>query len=135
MTKRELAFPFLCREFRRMCLADAESTGNRDKDHYGEAEEHYGYSGAWYVQLELADLISQTGDYRALSFLAEALLKSQHTLSNHNSWAIGIVKCVASFEVTYRFLNECMSDLVGISATEILQPPHRCHRCGWPLPY
>jgi hypothetical protein len=135
MTKRDLAFPLLCREFRRMCLADAEHTGNRDEDHYGEAEEHYGYNGAWYVQLELANLISQTGDCRALSFLAEALLKSQRTLSNHNSWAIGIVKCVASFGVTYRFLNECMSDFVGISATEILRPPDRCLRCGWPQPW
>ncbi|MGA2350880.1 MAG: hypothetical protein ABSF70_10640 [Terracidiphilus sp.] len=123
MTKRELAFPLLCREFRRMCLADAASTGGRDEGEYGEAEVHYGYSGAWCVQLALADLISRTGDYRALSFLAEALSKSKHTLSRRNSWAIGIVKCIASFEVTYGFLNDCMYDLLGISTTEILRPP------------
>jgi len=134
MASREPAFPILCREFRRMYLADPESTGNRDVDHYGEAEEHYGYSGAWYVQLELADLISQTGDYRALAFLAEALLKSRHRLSNHNSWAIGMVKCVASFKVSNRCLNECMSNLTGINATEILRPVVRCHNCGWPTP-
>ena len=130
---REPAFALLCREFRRMCLAHAQNTVNRDVDHYGEAEEHYGYNGEWYVQLELADLISQTGDYRALSFLAEALLRSQQPLSNHNSWAIGIVNCVASFKVSHRFLNECMSDLVGISATKILRPRDLCPRCGWSM--
>jgi len=74
----------LCLQFRRMCFADA----NWRHRGYSDADDDYGFNGAWYVQLWLAEILCKTGDERALPFVAEGLVGRPHALSNDNGWGL-----------------------------------------------
>jgi hypothetical protein len=116
------ALPLICTQFRRMCLRNAEG-----EFHYGE-EEDYGYSGAWYVKLALASLMSKSGDFRTLPFFVEALLLNRGKLSYHNSWATGMARCLRQYRVPIRVIDECMRKVIGISGSYLLYPRKR----EWP---
>jgi hypothetical protein len=105
----EIAVPLVCLAFRRFYKADA---------HNSESD---GYLHMWRIELELADVLSQLKDFRALPFIADAMLMHQNDMNGHNNWGLGIVRAVQAFRVPRQTVDDCFERLVGVSASEILR--------------
>jgi hypothetical protein len=73
------------------------------------------------MDIELAKVMSQLRDLRALPFLADAILRHADDVNGHNDWGLGIVRAVQAFGVDHKTVDGCFQRLVGVAASEVLR--------------
>jgi hypothetical protein len=101
--------PLVCLSFRRFDASDAfHATCD-------------GFEATWRMDIELAKVMSQLRDLRALPFLADAILRHADDVNGHNDWGLGIVRAVQAFGVDHKTVDGCFQRLVGVAASEVLR--------------
>jgi hypothetical protein len=72
--------------------------------------------------------MSQFQDFRALPFIAEAMLRHSDEMNGHNAWCIAVVQAVQAFGVDRNTVDACFERLIGISGSEILSEMRDRHQ-------
>lgn len=103
------ALPLVCVAFQQFSSSDAHHATCSQFDH------------TWRTEVELAKVMSRLKDFRALSFLAIAILRHEDEMNGHHDWGLSIVRAVQGFGVNRKIVDECFERLIGISASEILR--------------
>jgi len=101
-------FPLVCRAFRQY---DSSNAFKRTCD---------GYDYTWRMDVELAMVMSQLRDLRALPFIAEAVLKHTDEIGR-SAWGVGMIRSIQAFGVDPATADQVLKRLVGVTATEILR--------------
>ncbi len=101
--------PLVCASFRRMNSSDGHNA----------LRSGFNYTG--WIESELLRVMSRWKDFRALPFIADAVLRHADKMSGHNDYALATVQAVQAFGVPRQAIDDCFERLVGISASEILR--------------
>ncbi|MDR3690912.1 MAG: toll/interleukin-1 receptor domain-containing protein [Fimbriimonas sp.] len=101
--------PLVCVSFRQMNSGDAHNDCRSGFNHTG------------WIESELVQVMSRLRDFRALPFIADAVLRHPDGMTGHSSFALAIVRAVQSFGVDRNTVDACFERLAGVSASEILR--------------
>jgi hypothetical protein len=72
------------------------------------------------MDVELARLMSRLRDLRALTFLADAIVRHADSVNGKNDWSTGILRAVSSFGASRATVDACLERIVGVTLSEIL---------------
>jgi len=103
------ALPLVCVAFRQMNSCDGHNA----------LRSGFNYTG--WIESELLQVMRRLRDFRALPFIADAVLRHADQMDGHNDYALAIVRVVQAFGADSNTVDACFERLIGTSASEILR--------------